>query len=63
MNDIVYNHHLKEIFRQLLKEDITQMYTAQEILFNTYGLIIFNNQPMSFKKRNKIVHNLHNIYK
>ena len=56
MPDLVYNHHLKEIFRQLLKEDISQMYTAQEILFNTYGLIIFNNQPMSVKKRNKLAH-------
>ena len=56
MNDRVYNHYIHEIFRQLLKEDITPMYTAQEILFNTYGLIIFNNQPMSVKKRNKVAH-------
>lgn len=56
MNDIVYNHHIREIFRDLLKEDLTQMYTPQEILFNTYGLIIFNNKPMSIKKRNKIAH-------
>jgi len=56
MNEIIYNQHLREIFRQLLKEDVTPMYTAQEILFNTYGLIIFNNQPMSVKKRNKLAH-------
>ncbi len=56
MNDVVYNQHLREIFRQLLKEDVTQMYTPQEILFNTYGLIIFNNGVMSVKKRNKLAH-------
>ena len=56
MNDLIYNHHIKEIFRQLLKEEPTHLYTTQEILFNSYGLIVFNNQPMSFKKRNKIAH-------
>jgi len=56
MNDRVYNHYIHEIFRQLLKEEPTKMYTPQEILFNTYGLIVFNQQPMSIKKRNKLVH-------
>jgi len=56
MNDIVYTHHLKEIFRQLLREEDTQMYTATEILFNTYGLINFNKKIVSIKKRNKIAH-------
>ena len=56
MNDIVYNHHLREIFRQLLKEETTHMWTAQEILFNTYGLIVFNEEIMSIKKRNKVAH-------
>ncbi len=56
MNDIVYTHHLKEIFRQLLREEDTQMYTATEILFNAYGLINFNNKIVSIKKRNKIAH-------
>ena len=56
MNDIVYTHHLKEIFRQLLREEEPQMYTATEILFNAYGLINFNNKIVSIKKRNKIAH-------
>ena len=56
MNDRVYNHHIKEVFRQLLREEEPLMYTATEILFNTYGLINFNNEIVSIKKRNKLVH-------
>jgi len=56
MDDIVFNQHIREIFRQLLQEEPTKLYSPQEILFNSYGLIVFNNQPMSFKKRNKLVH-------
>ena len=55
MNDKIYNQHLIEIFNHLLNED-DLLYSTKQILFNTYGLILFNNQPMSIKKRNKLVH-------
>jgi len=55
MNDKIYNQHLIEIFNHLLNEDAL-LYSTKQILFNTYGLILFNNQPMSIKKRNKLVH-------
>ena len=56
MNDKEYNYHLRTLFNILLNEENNVAYTAKEILFNTYGLIIFNNEAMSIKKRNKVVH-------
>ena len=56
MGDIVFNQHLREIFRQVLQEEDTHIWTAKEILFNSYGLIVFNEEIMSIKKRNKVAH-------
>jgi hypothetical protein len=56
MNDKEYNFHLRTLYDLLLGENGNVAYTAKEILFNTYGLIIFNNEAMSVKKRNKLAH-------
>jgi len=56
MNDKEYNFHLRTLYDVLLNENGDVGYTAKEILFNTYGLIIFNNEAMSVKKRNKLAH-------
>jgi len=56
MNDKEYNFHLRTLYDLLLNENGDVIYTAKVILFNTYGLIIFNNGVMSVKKRNKLAH-------
>jgi len=63
MNDVIYNHHIKELLMEEPSIVNHQRYTANEIIFNTYGLMVFNGEVVSIKKRNKIVHNLPNIYK
>ena len=56
MNDKEYNYHLRSLFNILLNEKDEVAYTAKEILFNTYGLIVFKEEIMTQKRRNKIAH-------